>query len=408
VAQIGAAIGREFSHALLAAVVRKPEAELGTALDRLVQSGLLFRQGLRPHATYLFKHALVQDAAYGTLLRASRRKLHGRIADTLQKEFSDLAEAQPELIAHHLTEGGQTESAIHAWLRAGRKSFVRSGMIEAVTQFRKGLGLIDGLPEGQDRWRLELEFQLALGGALFGGKGGFASETGRAYDRARELCERLGDTTALMSVLGGQPPYHYMRCEYLPAREAAENLLTMAERQNNLSGVVNGHRNVAICAWAVGEHLSAKRHFEQVLSIYDPDIMQASLSGSPFEPRAHALSLLSLTLLLLGYPEQALARYKQGLFLSRNLGHAYTLHAFLIFSGLLHIFLRDEKSTLSAVEEGVAVAAERGSPQLLGWAKIMRGDLLALQGDGKEGIQLAQKGLSEISIMGATIFRTIF
>jgi class 3 adenylate cyclase/predicted ATPase len=408
VAQIASTIGREFSYELLSVVADRSDDILVNALDQLIEAGLVFGRGNPPAATYLFKHALVQDCAYGTLLRARRQKLHADVARAIESHLPNRAEIQPELIAHHLTEGKRTEPAIRAWLKAGRKSFARSGMIEAVTQLRKGLDLTDNLPECHDRWRLELELQLALGGALFGGKGGFAPETGRAYSRARELCGRLGDTTALMSVLGGQSPYHYMRCEYRPAREAAENLLTMAETHNNPSGVVNGHRNAGICSWGVGEHVSAKRHFEQVLSIYDPGTMRSSLSGSPFEPRAHALSLLSLTLLLLGYPDQALARYNEGLFLSRSLGHTYTLHATLIFSGLLHVLLRDERATLSAVEEGVSVAAEQGSPHLLAWAKIMRGHLTAMRGNGKEGIELAHKGLSEISAMGATIFRTVF
>jgi predicted ATPase len=270
VAQIASMIGREFSYQLLFIVAGRSDGVLVNALDQLTDAGLMFGRGRPPEATYLFKHALVQDAAYGTLLRVRRQKLHADLARTIEEHFPDRAETQPELIAHHLTEAGQTEPAIRAWLRAERKSFFRSGMIEAVAQLRKGLELTGGLPEGRDRCRLELELQLALGGALFGGKGGFASETGLAYNRARQLCERLGDPTALMAVLGGQSPYHYMRCEYLPAREAAENLLTMAETNNNLSGVVNGHRNIGICSWAIGELLDAKHHFEQVISIYNP------------------------------------------------------------------------------------------------------------------------------------------
>ena len=173
VAQIASMIGREFSYQLLFMVAGRSDRVLVNALDQLTDAGLMFGRGRPPEATYLFKHALVQDAAYGTLLRARRQKLHADLARAIEEHFPDRAETQPELIAHHLTEAGQTEPAIRAWLRAGRKSFSRSGMIEAVAQLRKGLELTGGLPEGRDRWRLELELQLALGGALFGGKGGF-------------------------------------------------------------------------------------------------------------------------------------------------------------------------------------------------------------------------------------------
>jgi predicted ATPase len=143
VAQIGAAVGREFSHALLQAVVLKPEAEFQSALDRLVTAGLLFRQGVPPHATYLFKHALVQDAAYGTLLREPRRTLHGRIAETLERQFADVAENQPELLARHCTEAGLTEKAADFWGKAGQRSLTRSALVEAIGQ----------LPVRSPRWQ---------------------------------------------------------------------------------------------------------------------------------------------------------------------------------------------------------------------------------------------------------------
>ena len=146
VAQIGAAIGREFSHALLAAVARKPEAELQSALDRLIAAGLLFRQGVPPHATYLFKHALVQDAAYGTLLREPRRALHARIAETLESQFAEIAENQPELLARHCTEAGLIEKAASLWGKAGQRSLERSALVEAVAQFTRALDQIATLP----------------------------------------------------------------------------------------------------------------------------------------------------------------------------------------------------------------------------------------------------------------------
>ena len=190
VAQIGAAIGREFSHALLAAVVRKPEAELGAALDRLMAAGLLFRQGVPPHATYLFKHALVQDAAYGTLLREPRRALHARIAETLESQFTEIAESQPELIARHCTEAGLIEKATEFWGKAGQRSLQRSAAVEASEQLTRAVNQIALLPSSPALRRQEITFQVALANALMHTKGYAAPEAKSAFDQARLLMER--------------------------------------------------------------------------------------------------------------------------------------------------------------------------------------------------------------------------
>jgi predicted ATPase len=167
VAQIGAAIGREFSHTLLAAVVRKPEAELASALDRLIAAGLLFRQGVPPHATYLFKHALLRDAAYGCLLRSRRQALHARIGSILEEQFPDVVEQQPAILAQHWTEAGLIERAMANWTKAGEASVARSANEEEVVQLRKGLALLPALAEGAQRSRQEFELRVGLGWALF-------------------------------------------------------------------------------------------------------------------------------------------------------------------------------------------------------------------------------------------------
>jgi predicted ATPase len=190
VAQIGAAIGREFSHALLASVARKPEAELGSALERLIATGLLFRQGAPPHATYLFKHALVQDAAYGTLLREPRRALHARIAETLESQFAEIAENQPELLARHCTEAGQTEKAAHQWGKAGQRSLARSAFSEAAQQLTRALAQIAALPATPALGREEIKLQVALITPLGHAKGFAAPETKAAWERARMLMEQ--------------------------------------------------------------------------------------------------------------------------------------------------------------------------------------------------------------------------
>ena len=187
VAQIGAAIGRDFSHALLGAVAGKPEAELASALDRLIAAGLLFRQGVPPHATYLFKHALVQDAAYGALLREHRRALHARIAEILESQFLEIAESQPELLARHCTEAGQIEKAAGLWSKAGQRSLERSALIEAAEQFTRALDQIAALPSTPALRRQQIKLQVALIAPLIHVKGYAAPETKAAAERARLL-----------------------------------------------------------------------------------------------------------------------------------------------------------------------------------------------------------------------------
>jgi predicted ATPase len=189
-AQIGAAIGREFSHALLAAVVNKPEAELHAALDRIVAAGLLFGQGVAPHATYLFKHALVQDAAYNTLLRERRRALHAHIADTLEREFADIAENRPEILARHCAEAGLIEKAASLWGRAGQRSLERSALAEAVEQFTRGLDQIATLPGTRGLRTVQIKLQVGLANALYHAKGVAAAETRAAFDQARVMIEQ--------------------------------------------------------------------------------------------------------------------------------------------------------------------------------------------------------------------------
>ena len=238
VAQIGAAIGREFSHALLAAVARKPEAELQSALDRLIAAGLLFRQGVPPHATYLFKHALVQDAAYGTLLREPRRALHARIAETLESQFAEIAENQPELLARHCTEAGLIEKAAGLWGKAGQRSLERSALVEAVEQLTRALDQIATLPATPALRREQIKLQVALITPLIHVKGYAAPETKAAAERARlliEQAEALGeppeDPLLLFSVLYGFWVANFVAFNGDWLRELAAQFLALAEKQ---------------------------------------------------------------------------------------------------------------------------------------------------------------------------------
>src|SRR6516162_5413997 len=203
-AQIAAAIGREFSHALLASVVHQPETELSSALDRLIAAGLLFRQGMPPHATYVFKHALVQDAAYGTLLREPRRRLHARIAETIESELTESAESRPELLTYHCRQGGNLIKAVNYLLMAAERGLYRSATTEALSHLAQARELISDLPETKDQLQLQLKLEITLARAMLATHGYTASETRKAYRSARGCCEALGDQASLPLIIYGQ------------------------------------------------------------------------------------------------------------------------------------------------------------------------------------------------------------
>jgi predicted ATPase len=249
VMQVGAAIGREFSHALLAAVVGKSEAELETALNRIVAAGLLFQQGVPPNANYLFKHALVQDAAYGTLLREPRRVLHAHIADTLESQFAEMAENQPEVLARHCTEAGLIEKAAGLWGKAGQRSLGRSALVEAVEQLTRALDQIASLQATPAHRREQINVQVALANALMHTKGYSAAETQASLENARLLIEQaeergepLEDPLILFSILYGFWSVSFQHFNRKAVYDLAAQFLELAEKQRASGPVMVGHR----------------------------------------------------------------------------------------------------------------------------------------------------------------------
>jgi class 3 adenylate cyclase len=314
VAQIGAALGREFSHALLTAVVRKPDAELGSALDRLIASGLLFRQGVPPHATYLFKHALVQDAAYGTLLREPRRALHARIADTLESQFAEIAENQPELLARHCTEAGLIEKAALLWGKAGQRSVERSALVEAVAQLTRALDQIATLPSTHALRRDEIKLQVALITPLQHVKGYAAQETKAAAERARlkiEQVKAMGeapeDPQLLFSALYGLWAWNLVAFNGDVIRELAAQFLALAEEQSDTGPLMIGHRLMGSSLMLTGDIAEGRAHYDQAMALYDPVEHRPLATHFGQDVGVAILTFRSLGLWLLGYPEAALA-----------------------------------------------------------------------------------------------------
>ena len=343
VAQIGAAIGREFSHALLAAVVRKSDAELGLALDRLIQSGLLFRQGVPPHATYLFKHALVQDAAYGTLLREPRRTLHARIAETLESQFTEIAENRPELLARHSTEAGLIEKAAGLWGKAGERSLERSALVEAVEQLTRALAQIATLPTTPALRREQIKLQVALINPLIHVKGYAAPETKAATEKARLLIERaeaLGepsdDPLLLFSVLYSFSLANYVAFNGDALREFATQFLSLAEKQRTTIPLMIGHRLMGMSLLCTGDIVEGRMHYNQAIALYDPAAHRSLATRFGQDHRVSALYLRSVALWMLGYPEAALTDAEHALKDAREIGQAVTLMYALVHAPMTH------------------------------------------------------------------------
>ena len=357
VAQIGAAIGREFSHALVAAVARKPEAELVSALDRLVAAGLLFQQGAPPHATYLFKHALVQDAAYGTLLRETRRALHARIAEALESQFTEIAENQPELLARHCTEAGLIEKAAHLWGKAGQRSLARSAFSEAAEQLTRALAQIAVLPATPALRQEEIKLQVALITPLMHAKGYAAPETKAAGERARLLIERaeaLGeppeDPLLLFSVLSSSWAANYVAFDGDAMRDLAAQFLALAEKQAETVPLMIGHRLMGMSLMLTGDVAESRAHFDQAIALYDPAKHRALTARFGIDGSVGALLGRAWALWFLGYPEAALRDAESALSVAREIGQAATLMFALGNSIIVQILCgnRDDSSRARA------------------------------------------------------------
>ena len=332
IAQIGSVIGREFSHALLAAVACKSESELQSALDRLIEAGLLFRQGVPPNASYLFKHALVQDAAYGTLLREPRRALHARIAETLETHFSEIAENQPELLARHCSEAGQIEKAVSFWGKAGQRSLERSALVEAAEQLTPALARIASLPDTPALRHEQINLQVGLMNALMHIKGWSAPETKAATEQARlliEQAEALGepaeDPLLRFSVLWSFWVANFAAFKGDVVSELACDLLTLAEKQGASVPLMIGHRSTGLSLLHTGDIAPCRRHLDRAIALYDPTKHRPLAARFGGDIEVTILAYRSLASWVLGYPASAQADAEHALSKARETGHAVTL-----------------------------------------------------------------------------------
>jgi predicted ATPase len=413
VAQIGGAIGREFSHGLLAAVARKPEAELTSSLDRLNRAGLLFRKGVPPHASYLFKHALVQEAAYGTLLRQPRRALHARIAETIESQFADMANSQPDLLARHYTEAGLIDKAATLWGKAGERSRERSALVEAVEQLTRALAQIATLPTSPALRREQIKLQVDLIGALIHVKGYAAPETKVATERARlliEQAEALGeppeDPLLLFSVLYSFWVANFVAFNGDMARKLAAQFLALAEKQGTTFPLVTGHRLLGMSLALVGDLTQGRVHFDQAMALYDPAAHRPLATRFGQDVGVSILSYRSMAVWALGHVDAALADADHALGDARGIGEAAALMYALHLGAHTHILCRDYATAIA--HEVVALADEKGAALWKALGMLMRGSVFGLMGKASDAVPIITSGLTAHRSTGATLWMPAF
>jgi predicted ATPase/class 3 adenylate cyclase len=375
VAQIGAVVGREFSYELLNAVAGLPIERLEEALDQLVRSELIFRRGEVPHAVYTFKHTLVRDAAYSGLLKSRRAEVHAVIADAFEQQFPEIVEAQPETLAHHLTEAGLFEKAMGYWLQAGKKAAMRSANLEAIAHSQRGIEALGHLADGAEKDRLELDFQLALGPCLIAIQGPASNKAVATFARARELCELLGEPPEYLQVLFWLATVSVVRGELPKALEAVAALLSAAEARGDRPALINAIRGRAMILFFLGRIVEAREAIEHAVEVFsasqEADRMAARAAGQDAGVAMQAL--MSQVLWVLGDVDGAVTRMAAALERADAVHHAHT-HAYAwYYASVLHALRGEPAIAQTYAERCLAISEQHGFRQWLGLSRAIRG-----------------------------------
>jgi predicted ATPase len=399
-AQLGATLGREFSYPLLQAVSSWDEETLQQGLSQLVAAEFLYQRGLPPLATYVFKHALIQETAYQSLLRRTRQQYHQRIAQVLEAQFPETVETQPELLAHHYTEAGLHAPAVGYWQRAGQHASNRSAHLEAISHLTTGIELLTTLPETLAHTQQAVALHLALGAALQMAKGAAAPEVEHAYTQAHALCQQVGETPELAPVLLGLWWYALVRSQWHRARELGDTLLRLAQRAQDPALSVSAHYALGLTWLYIGAVPAAHQHLEEG-SAHDTPAQRHALVFriGPADPGVACRAFAALTFWLLGYPAQALARLQEALALAQ--AHPFSLVYVRLLAAIVAQFRRDVPAVHAHAEAAVALATAQGFPLWAALGTVLRGWALAMQGRGEEGLAQVRQGIAARRATGA-------
>ncbi len=403
IAQWGATIGREFSYALLEAVSQVEAVTLQRELDRLVEAELVYQHGLPPQSAYLFKHALIQETAYQSLLKATRQHYHRQIAEVVGERFPVLAEAQPELVAHHYTEAGLIEQAIPLWQQAGRHAVERSAYAEGAGHFRDGLKLLQVLPETSERLHAELMLHLSLGGALIAVKGYAAPEVEQTYTRARELCQQIGETPRLLQVLLGLHACYFVSGALRMACEVGEQSVTLARQSGDPARLMQAHYAHGAALLFRGEVNRAQEHLDQGIVLHRPQYHQARALQ---DPGVTCLAYAGGALWLRSYVDQTLQRSEEAVALARSFSHAFSLAHALYWAALLHLCRREWQAARDRVDASLALATEHQLPFWLAMCMMLRGRTQIELDDVEAGMSQVSKGITLFQSTGSVSGQT--
>jgi predicted ATPase len=404
-AQLGATLGREFAYALLQAVSPWDESTLRRGLHQLVEAEFLYQQGLPPQATYMFKHALIQDAAYQSLLRSTRQQYHQRIAQVLEAQFPESVMTEPELLAHHYAEAGLLAQALPYWQQAGQRASERSAHLEAIAHLTKGLEVLNTLPETPERTQHELDFQITLGPAVMVTRGYGDPQVRRIYDRARELCAQVGETPQRFPTLWGLWLFYTMRGELQTARALGEQLLALAERVHDPLLLVQACHALGPTLFWLGDLVPAQELLAQGIAHYTAQQHRASLRYGGHDPGWCCRSYAAWTLCVRGYPDQALHQEQEALRLTQELAHLFTLNAALEGAARLYQVRREGQAAQAQAEAAMNISREHGFTSTVALDQILWGWALAAQGQGEAGITQMREGLAVLETSGIELYR---
>ena len=403
VAQIGAVIGREFSYELLAAVAERPETELQAALDQLVHAELVFRRGAPPAATYSFKHALVGDAAYQSLLRSTRQTLHARVAAALRE-----AHPVPELLGHHLAEAGAHEAAMRAFRRAGELAFERSANVEAMAHLRRALDLLASAAGVADRGREEIGLQLALGKAIIAAEGYAASPAWAAFERARILCHHEGEASQRFAALNGCFMFHLNRAGFDAARDVAAEMERLASAAGDRPAMIFALRSLSACAVYTGQLALARHHAEQMLDLLGPSDHPDFAFTYGIDPVMACLVWLAVDLLALGFPETAKARLDEGLAYAAGLAHLQSRGFALIIASFFHDWAGDRSAMAKSLAAAQSLSREHDFRYLAAIASMLQALLAIRAGAGTEALRAVEAGYAAWEATEASLLRSYY
>jgi len=408
VVQLGASIGREFSYRVLRAISPLSDLALQEALDQLLQAELISQRGSGPETTYSFKHALIQDAAYQSLLRSTRQQCHQQIAQVLETQFPETVANQPELVAHHYTEAGLHEPAVTYWYQAGHRASERSAYLEAIAHLRKGLEVLHRCPQTGAHAKQELTLHLTLGPALTATQGYASPEVERAYTQARDLGQHVGERPEQFRALQGLWNCYFVRAQHQTARTLGEQLLALAQQTQDSGHFLGAYRALGSTLYFLGEFASAHEHLEHGLALYDRQQHHALALHYGADPGVVCLNYAAYTAWQLGFPEQGLQRMQASHQLAQALSHPFSIAFDLNVAAWFHQLRREAHSVEAHTRRNIALSAEQGFAQWLTMATMLRGWALAMQGEGDEGIRHLQQGLSDWQAMTGGLSRPYF